>query len=408
MNRKMSFLCIGLLVIISMILTACGSAATPPPPTAAPVATSAPATAVPPTAVPPTATPQPVTLNIWHNYGPDDTKGPIIQSVFKDFMAANPDVTIKDTVLVDADIPMKVETALTANQEPDLVFSVLFDGCLTWADKGVAIPVNDYIKQWGLDGKFTDVALTTYTMADGKISAFPFEGYTWPIWYNTKLFKQAGLDIPTTTDQLIADAKIFRQKGMGGPIIASGSDGMGGALFNLIVQSMMTPDEVNKAFAQGDWTTPGAVAGVNLFTQLRDAGVFVDGVQGVDYASGNTRYFAGNIPMSHFGAWEYTDPANSTVLPDVQLGGSIGNLHGPICWSVTLRAYRAPRPPPVSHVAIALRSGGVSAAICASTWSSCVKTGLGGWNVPCWAHCCSRLASPVRSACVAFNACRSA
>jgi multiple sugar transport system substrate-binding protein len=317
MNKRKISIMIALLVVTSMILSACGAT-----PTTAPAATAAPATAVPATSVPPTSAPvKPVTLTIWHNWGPDDTKGAPLQSVFKDFMAANPDITIKDEVYVDADIPLKVETASTSNQEPDLVFSVLFDGVINWADSGVALPVNDYIKQWGLDGKFSDVALGNFTQADGKILAFPLEGFTWPIWYNTKLFKQAGLDIPTTTDQLIADAKVFRDKGIGGPVIASGSDGMGGSLFNLIVESMMTNEETIQSFGKGDWTVPGAVKGVKLFTQLRDAGVFVDGVEGVDYPSGNTRFFSGTVPMAHFGSWSYTDPAVAQLAPDVKLGG---------------------------------------------------------------------------------------
>jgi len=319
MNKKLISMTISLLVVISMALTACGGTpATTPAPTAPPAIVP---TTVPPTAVPPTAVPQPVTLTIWHNWGPDDTKGAPLQSVFKDFMAANPDITIKDSVYVDADIPLKVETASTSKQEPDLVFSVLFDGVLNWADSGVALPVNDYIKQWGLDGKFSDAALSNFTQADGKIRAFPLEGFTWPIWYNMKLFDQAGLTIPKTTDDLIADAKVFRSKGIGGPVIASGIDGMGGALFNLIVESMMTDQETIQAFGNGDWTTPGAIAGVKLFVQLRDAGVFVDGVEGVDYASGDTRFFAGSVPMAHFGSWSYTDPAVAALAPDIKLGG---------------------------------------------------------------------------------------
>jgi multiple sugar transport system substrate-binding protein len=311
MNKKSIFMTTAVFLITTMILTACGG--TPAATTAAPT--------TPPQPAAPTATLEPVTLTIWHNWGPDDTKGPAIQSVFQDFMAANPDITIKDSVYVDADIPLKVETASTSNQEPDLVFSVLFDGVLNWTDSGVSLPVNDYIKQWGLDGKFLDAALSNFTQADGKIRAFPLEGFTWPIWYNMKLFNQAGLDIPTTTDQLIADAKVFRAKGLGGPVIASGIDGMGGALFNLIVQSMMTDQDVLKAFGQGDWTNPGAVAGVKLFVQLRDAGVFVDGVEGVDYASGDTRFFEGTVPMAHFGSWSYTDPAVATLAPDIKLAG---------------------------------------------------------------------------------------
>ena len=118
------------------------------------------------------------------------------RSIFKDFMAANPNIIIKDEVYVDADIPLKVETASAAKQEPDLVFVQRVGSPFTWTDSGIALPVNDLIKEWGLDGKFTDVALENFTLADGKIQAFPLEGYTWPIWYNTKVLKAAGVDNP--------------------------------------------------------------------------------------------------------------------------------------------------------------------------------------------------------------------
>ncbi len=173
MNKKSILTVTVLLVIVSMVLTACG-------------ASQAQATATNP---PPTQTPGPVTLTIWDKWGPDDAKGPALQSVYKDFMAANPNITIKDELYVDADIPLKVETASAAHQEPDLIFVQRTGDPLTWTDSGIALPVNDWIKAWGLDSQFTDVALSNFTQADGKIQAFPLEGYTWPIWYNTAVLK---------------------------------------------------------------------------------------------------------------------------------------------------------------------------------------------------------------------------
>ncbi len=323
MSKKWISIGIGLFVIASMVLAACGGS-----PTAAPAQPTSPPAAAPaqPTA-PPAAQPQPtqppaaekVVLNIMHNWGPDDAKGAPLQSIFADFMKANPDITVKDQVFVDADIPLKVETASAAKQEPDLVFVQRVGSPLSWTDSGVALPVNDLIKEWGLESQFKEVALDNFTLADGKLQAFPLEGYTWPIWYNTKVLKAAGVEIPKTADELIEMAKKVRAAGYG-PVIASGSDGMGQYLFTLIVQSAMTDEEAAKAFADGDWTVPSAKKGVELFTQLRDAKVFVDGIEGIDFAAGNTTFFEGKTAMSHFGAWSFGE-APKELLPDLQLGG---------------------------------------------------------------------------------------
>ena len=90
MNKRKISMFIALLVVTSMIISGCGGApATAPVSDLSPVEpTSAP---VQPTEAPvqPTAAPvEPVTLTIWHNWGPDDAKGAPLQSIFKDFMAA--------------------------------------------------------------------------------------------------------------------------------------------------------------------------------------------------------------------------------------------------------------------------------------------------------------------------------
>jgi len=301
MNKKPFITILALLMVASMILAACGGNK---------------ATAV---KTEPPKPEEPVTLTVWHNWGPDDAKGAPLQSVFKDFMAENPNITIKDEVYVDADIPLKVETASAAGQEPDLVFVQRVGSPLTWTEGGIALPVNDMIKDWGLDGKFTDVALENFTLEDGQIQAFPLEGYTWPIWWNMKVLKAIGAEIPTATDELIEVAKKAREGGFE-PVIASGADGMGQYLFTLALQSGMSDADAAKAMGEGDWTVPSAVKAVELFTKMRDEGVFVDGVEGIDFASGNTRFFEGNTLASHFGAWSFGE-APAELLPDIQLGG---------------------------------------------------------------------------------------
>jgi multiple sugar transport system substrate-binding protein len=308
MSKKTLYLIAALLVTVSMVLSACG-----PSKTAAPQETAAPLVTEPPA--------QPVTLTMWHNWGPDDAKYEAFRSILDDFMAANPDIIIKDEVYVDADIPLKVETAVTAHQEPDLVLSGGIGGAMDWVKNGVAVPVNDYITEWGLGDTFLASAILQYTDKTGNIIAFPLEGFTWPIWYNNKVLESVGMGIPTTTDELIALAQALRAAGKDGPVIASGADGMGSYMFYLIVQSAMTDQESIASFGGGDWTIPNAIKGVETFVQLRDAGVFVDGVEGIDYGGAEARFGAGDVAMCHYGAWAFADEAMAPVAPNVTLGG---------------------------------------------------------------------------------------
>ncbi len=307
MKKKSIFITTVLFVVISMILAACGT-------------TPAESTEATTTDSEPPAT-EPVTLTMWHNWGPDDAKFTAFRSILDDFMAANPDVIIADEVYVDADIPLKVETAVTAGEEPDLVLTGGIGSAFDWIKNGVAVSVNDYLTEWGLADKFLDSAISQYSTADGTIIAFPLEGFTWPIWYNTKVFESVGLGIPKTTDELIAAAAALRAAGKDGPVIASGADDMGGKLFELILQSAMTDAESKASLGGGDWTIPAAIKGVETFVALRDAGVFVDGVEGVDYGGAEARFGEGTVGMCHYGAWAFADPAMEPVVADVQLGG---------------------------------------------------------------------------------------
>jgi len=313
MNKKLISMTILLLVTISLALVACGGT----PATSAPVepATSAPVEPATPAPV------EPVTLTMWHNWGPDDAKYEAFRSILDDFMAANPDVIIADEVYVDADIPLKLETAVTAHQEPDLVLSGGIGIAMDWVKNGVAVSVNDYIEDWGLGDQFLESAIMQYTDSEGNVIAFPLEGFTWAIWYNTKVLESVGMDIPKTNDELIALTQALRAAGKDGPVVTSGADWGGAYLFNLIIQSAMTDQESMASFGGGDWTIPNAVKGVETFVQLRDAGVFVDGVEGIDYAGAEARYGTGEVAMTHYGAWAFGDEAMAPVIADVTMGG---------------------------------------------------------------------------------------
>ena len=318
---------ISLLILLSLILSGCAQAQpTPAEITQAPpvesVASEAPPESPPTEAEAPAEPPaaEPVTLKIMHNYAPDDTHNPVLVKVFQDFMAANPDIKIVDEIYSDLDIPLKVETAFLAGEEPDIVFNNWAGSRDTWVDQGVSIPVDDLVKEWGFEGKFLPEAIQSGTDPKGRLVAFPLEGFTWPVWYNTDILDKAGVGVPKTVDEVIDAAKKIRDAGYE-PFVVGGIDWSGYAVFTTIVQLKLSDEEMREVFGKGGFAeNPKAMEGIRLFIQLRDAGVFATNSEGLQADAMNAMFFAEKAAMMQGGSWSFASLPES-MQDHVALGG---------------------------------------------------------------------------------------
>lgn len=262
-----------------------------------------------------------VTLHVMHNWGETDAKGPPLQSIFSDFMETYPHIKLEQEVFTDEEIPIKVETAYLAGEEPDIVLHNLMANSLTWTEDGLTVPIDDYLVDWGLKDGFLETALQEWQNPQGHYSAFPLEGFNWPTWYNTRILGEAGVEIPTTFDELLAAIPKFREAGYA-PIVTGGADWTGWAQFGLILATHM--DYYDKAlplFQNGGlWEDPVGIAAVEGFVRIRDAGGFADETPGLDFGGRNEYYYSGKAAMMHGGSWVYSETPEE-LLPDITLAG---------------------------------------------------------------------------------------
>ncbi len=272
-----------------------------------------------------TATPEPapemetVELSIIHNWGPDDCKGPALRAIFEEFMVANPNIVIKERIVPDADLPTTVETAYLGNEEPDLVFHNYYADSLEWMPAGVTVPVGQYMDDWGLRDQFLDTALSQYT-DDGEFAAFPLEGFNWPIWYNTAILEEVGVEIPQTMDELLVASEKIRAAGYQ-PFAVGGSDWTGARLSQMLLVSGLTPEEYEVLLVSGGFAeNENALAAMETFVELRDNGVFADNAEGLEFNSMNELFFSGQAAMMHGGSWSYAEFPEE-LLDSVELGG---------------------------------------------------------------------------------------
>jgi multiple sugar transport system substrate-binding protein len=298
--RKVVFFALTLVLVLS----ACGPATKEP--ATEPVVSELPA--------------EEVTLNILGNWGPTDSKGPALQEIFDAFMTAYPNITIVFDIKPDTDIDTAVETAFMAGQEPDIVFQgPNVPEQTTWIPQGVIIPVNDFITEWGFEGKFVQAGIDNFTY-DGNLVGFPLEGFVWPFWYNTKIFNELNLPIPTTWAEVIADAPAIKAAGYE-VVATAGLSNAGDITIGSFLASSLPTAELTTMLAEGHYADyPNAVAAIEQFVAARDAGVFPASVAGLQEADANNLFYTGQAAMWQGGSW-YFGECPEEMYPNVQLGG---------------------------------------------------------------------------------------
>jgi multiple sugar transport system substrate-binding protein len=166
-----------------------------------------------------TASHEPVTLTITGEWtGVECTKW---KEIFPAFTEVYPWATVNPVCNVNDD---KMIKQINAGQAPDVAQSFGVDNVGSFCNSGAWVDLNPYIQ--GADGidmsQFPPAALT-YTTFNDQQCALPFLTDAFGLYYNTDMFKDAGLsEPPKTTDELVDYAKKLTQFNPDGSIKVAG------------------------------------------------------------------------------------------------------------------------------------------------------------------------------------------
>jgi raffinose/stachyose/melibiose transport system substrate-binding protein len=254
-----------------------------------------------------------ITLKMGDNL-PDRTNtwGAVVEQINTEFKAANPGVEIATESYLDQPYQQKVKIYATAKQLPDVFKFWNFTSLLKpLVDGRLVEPLNrgDFEKLDYLPGALDSIVY------GGKLYGIPVSADLWVIYYNKKLFKDAGIEkLPTTIDELLELVPKLKAKGIV-PMSTDGKDAWPLCVTFDQLAWRISGDATlpAKAIARKvKFTDPVFVQAAKELSRMIKAGLFQDDVMVTDYGAARNLFGQGRAAMYLMGSWELGLGADKT------------------------------------------------------------------------------------------------
>lgn len=254
--------------------------------------------------------------------------GEPLQTYFEDlateYESEHPDVTVELIQETDQSVKDKTKTLTASGALPDIYFTWTGDWAQNFIDGGLAADLSDVIRpgtEWG--DRFGEASLSAFE-SDGKYYGIPLYNNGKFMGYNKAAFAAAGVEVPTSFDELIDACGPLRDAGYE-PIAFGNKDGWPALHYMQQLFAYNVPDDVLQADfdpATAEWSDPGYVASLEqlqtLVTECTDTG---KGTNGVLYTTAQEALAGGRAAMYYQEVLEFdTVTVEGAALTDDDFG----------------------------------------------------------------------------------------
>ncbi|MFE7406811.1 ABC transporter substrate-binding protein [Isoptericola sp. NPDC057559] len=283
------------------------------------------------------------TLTIWHYENDDSAMGQAWAKAIEIFEDEHPDVTVDVEKQTFEQIQKNAKIVLTGDDVPDVMeYNKGNATAGQLAAQGLIAPLTDAAEKNGWADKLSGSLQTTARydenglMGSGDWYGVPNYGEFVGVYYNKQMFEKAGLEVPTTLDELEQVMKAFKDDGVT-PLAEAGAEYPMGQLWYELVLANADRDLVDRyQLFDGDVDFHGpelTAATEKLDRWIKDGYVASDSA-GLTAEDMGVAFMKGDYPMMVSGSWwfgrvtaEMKDDWGQFNFPGNTLQvGSSGNL----------------------------------------------------------------------------------
>ena len=254
-----------------------------------------------------------VTLNLYHSWSPETTRGAVLEELINQFNEEHAgEITVVEET--NPDFPAyqeKVKTMLSTGTAPDIFHYNYNPNDLSYQESGLLFDFGEYMDdEWAARFAESDIETLTY---NGQLLSIPFESAGAVIWYNKDAFADAGItEFPDTWEGLMEACQTLKDAGYGGFSLYTGDDAW--YSINLITALWVANDGAVAVNSATSFNTPGMIAALNMYKEF--AAYSTSDVIGGNYSVAGANFSSKKTTMTIDGSW-FTGYIDESIVPSV-------------------------------------------------------------------------------------------
>ncbi len=262
----------------------------------------------------------------WWGWTPDT---PVAEKYIAAFNKDYPDIKVTYKNFENVDFRNALGPALDSGKGPD-VFDLSAAGGSpdTWGPYALDLaPFATEVLGDGYESKFGGTWADQLKDSDGHQVSLPLGGMSaGMVWVNQDIFDEAGAQVPTDLDSWKAACEKIAAIGkqcftMG----AGGEDTFPTEMFHSVANSVDPDFFLNAALGKAKWDDPQGIETIQIFKDLKDAGIISDNVLDAgQYPLANEQFMKGEAAMVQMGFW-YTQYSGAESSLTAMEGAGVSN-----------------------------------------------------------------------------------
>ena len=263
----------------------------------------------------PTLTTEPLEILLW-DIATDEPAKSTQEGAVQRFMADYPNIKITQVHQQNDNYKQQLVVAMSSGQAPNIYVHWGGGPMAEYYNSGYANDITDMYAKYD-HPEFIDAAVAQSTY-DGKMLAIPFGGLSGcDIFYNKTIFKDLGLEVPQTIDELEDVCDTLKANGITPFSLANASKWTGSMYYMYLVARHSGNAEFDAAYTQENGGTFTSEAFIYAGEKIQDwvkKGYFPDGVNSLSADDNQDRalLYDGSAAMMLHGAWQVSGIKNDS------------------------------------------------------------------------------------------------